>query len=215
MVINQELGLMSLLVRVAALLLLSIGDGVLHAQALQITSPANGTVVAPGQNIGVTVASSGTFQEVVVIGTGPIGMSPILTAPPYQFSVAIPADMVPGQYWLTADGITAPGQGTTSGSISLTVERPDNPVSLSAQPGVMSFRLTEDQCPLMVVGTFPDGSLIDVTASSYISYQSDAPSVAAVDGDGHVTAVAPGSANITAAYAGVTNSLIDRIPIPG
>ena len=161
-------------------------------------------MVNPGQAVQVSVAASGAFQDVLVIGTYPIGASAVLTAPPYQFSVQIPSNTPPDQYWLTAEGVIATGQGASSPSIQILVERQDNPVSLSAQPGVLDFQLAGDQCPLIVVGTFPDGSLVDVTNSSYISYQSDTPAVATVDGDGHVTAVAPGSANITATYAGVS-----------
>jgi hypothetical protein len=189
--------------------LLCCAIGVLPAQTLQITSPADGTVVSPGQVVTVTVAASpaSAFQAVVLVGGDAIGFSQVLSAPPYQFSLQIPAGTRPRRYPLTAEGTTAPGQGTNSDPITLVVERPDNPVSLSAQPAVMSFHLAGDQCPLRIVGTFPDGSLVDVDESTYIAYQSDTPGVATVDGDGHVTAVAAGTANITATYAGVSTTV--------
>jgi hypothetical protein len=61
----------------------------LSAQAtLQITSPANGTVAAPGQSVTVNVAATGeALAGVYVAGGGPIGSSAALAAPPYQFSV--------------------------------------------------------------------------------------------------------------------------------
>ena len=188
------------------LVLLCATGGVLRAQTLQITSPADGTVVAPGQVVTVTVAASPTsaFQAVIIVGGDPIGFSPVLVAPPYQFSIPIPPHIRPRRYTLTADGTTAPGQGAYSDPIRLVVERPDNPVSLTAEPSTMAFQLAGDQCPLRIVGTFPDGSLVDVQESTYITYRSDTPGVATVDADGMVTAVAPGSANIVATYAGAS-----------
>ncbi|MGO9617560.1 MAG: chitobiase/beta-hexosaminidase C-terminal domain-containing protein [Bryobacteraceae bacterium] len=51
-----------------------------------------------------------------------------------------------------------------------------------------------------LLGTFPDGSKVLLTNSTYLAYSSDTPSVAIVDAQGNVTAVAPGTANVTVAY---------------
>lgn len=190
--------------------------GTLSAQTLVITSPIDGTVVNPGQTLSVAVAASpgAVFQSVIVGGTDPIGFSDSVGVPPYQFSIPVPSNAQPGKYTLTADGILGPGQGASSPSITLLVERPDNPTSLAVAPGIMNFQLVGDECPLRVEGTFPDGSSSDVTESSYISYQSDTPAVAAVDADGYVTAVGPGSANITATYKGVSTTISVTVSQP-
>jgi hypothetical protein len=179
--------------RAIALLVLLCG-GLLPAQTLQITSPTDLTVVNPGQVVAVTASASPTlaFQAIVIVGSDAIGFSPVLVAAPYQVSIQIPLGIRPRRYRLRAVGTTTPGQGVTSDPITLVVERPDNPVTLSAEPSIMNFQLAGDQSPLRIVGTFPDGSLVDVDESTYITYQSDTPSVATVDADGHVTAIAPG-----------------------
>jgi len=95
----------------APVALLCCAIGVLPAQTLQITSPADGTVVSPGQVVTVTVAASpaSAFQAVVLVGGDAIGFSQVLSAPPYQFSLQIPAGTRPRRYPLTAEGMTAPG----------------------------------------------------------------------------------------------------------
>ena len=61
------------------------------AQTIQITSPVSGAVFAPGQTIPVSVnADPSVFQAVGVGGKYPIGPSPVLTAPPYQFQLPTP-----------------------------------------------------------------------------------------------------------------------------
>jgi hypothetical protein len=66
--------------------LLLLSQASLKAQpALQITSPADGTSVEPGQTLKITVAASGgTFRMVAVWGTNPLGTSQVLAAPPYS-----------------------------------------------------------------------------------------------------------------------------------
>jgi hypothetical protein len=60
-----------------------------------------------------------------------------------------------------------------------------------------------------VQATFADGSTLDVENSTRHAYQSDSPSVATVDENGIVTAVAPGSASIAVSYGG----LIFQVPV--
>jgi hypothetical protein len=79
---------------------------------LQISSPANGSVVNPGQTISVTVTSPANvaFSQVAVVGQGPLGFSDIANSVPATFSFAIPTDTSCGTYALTADGKSASGQ---------------------------------------------------------------------------------------------------------
>jgi hypothetical protein len=59
---------------------------------LQITSPATGTVVRPGQTLTVKVTGSGAvFTQVGLLPEDPLIVSPeVLTAPPYEFTITIP-----------------------------------------------------------------------------------------------------------------------------
>src|ERR1700752_3147450 len=98
--------------------MLVIGAGNSRARGLpvvlQITSPADGTVVNPGEVVTVVVTETqgATFSKVFLIGEHPIGMGmhQVLTAPPYRFSVTVPKDIsVAGKYSIRAMGVT-PGQ---------------------------------------------------------------------------------------------------------
>jgi hypothetical protein len=111
---------------------------VLAQPTLQITSPADGTTVSPGQSLIVNVATSGgAFQQIMIIGQNPIGFSQAIATPPYQFTIQIPNGISPRKYMLTAVGATAPGQMTSSDSIGITVERSANGSSLRVEPSAL------------------------------------------------------------------------------
>jgi hypothetical protein len=168
---------------------------------LQITAPASGTVVYPGQTITVIVASSPgiALTGVGVVGDSPIGFSQLLTAPPFHFQVAIPPSITFGTYKLTAIGATPAtpaGQPLQSSPISIDVEPALRPTRVSVEPTRLTFRFTGDQLPLLVTGTFADGSTTDMTQSSMTSYGTTNPEVAIVSTTGIVTATGPGTGNI-------------------
>ncbi len=172
---------------------LGLTSSVFYAQSLQITSPADGTVVAPGQSVAVHVtAAGGPFQAVVILGGGPLGMSQILTAPPYDFTIQIPSNISPGRYPLTAAGFTTPGQGAKSEPIGIVVEPPGDPTSVFIQPSSLILWVG-DVAPLHVTGKFPSGPPLDMTFSSRMAYGSGDPAIATIDNLGRVTAVAPGT----------------------
>lgn len=182
---------------------------------LQITSPSNGTIVNPGQTLSVSVTSpaGATFAQVDVIGEAPIGISAVGSSLPAQFSVAIPKDIACGQYRLTAEGTTTAGQDAESASIIIDVERPDLPVSLSSLSGGIFFQQPSQTTPLTVMGAFADGSVLDVTGSSHVSYTSGNTGVATVDQYGMVTAVAPGIGYIRATYTLTGTTVNVSIPV--
>ena len=172
---------------------LGLTSSVFYAQSLQITSPADGTVVAPGQSVAVHVtATGGPFQQVVVMGGGPIPWSQFLTAPPYDFTIQIPSNISPRRYSLTASGYTAPGQGAESEPIGIVVEPAEDPTSLSIQPSSVSMWVG-DVAPLRVIGRFRSGPERNMTLSGRITYGSESPAIATVDNFGRITAVAPGN----------------------
>jgi hypothetical protein len=169
---------------------------------LQITAPADGTIVAPGQTLAVTVSSPANvaFSSVGVIGERPLGLTDIATAVPAQFSIVIPANIAPRIYELTAMGTTASGQDVESEPIEIDVERSDMPTSLSALLPRIIFQAQGETSPITLVAKFPDGSAPDVTESSRVSYSSSNAAVASVDETGMVTAVGAGQATVTATY---------------
>jgi hypothetical protein len=78
----------------------------------------------------------------------------------------------------------------------------------------LHFGFVGEELPEGVTGVFADGSLVDLDSSTYTAYASDTPSVAAVDGRGMVTAVAPGFANVTISYNFPSpNTLSAQVPV--
>lgn len=161
--------------------------------ALQITSPADGSVVTPGQSVSVKVsATGGVFKEVVILGKDPLPMSQSLTAPPYEFTIQIPPDISPGKYSLVASGYPDAGDGTESDAIRIVVEPSANPTSVSIQPSSLNLWVG-DVAPLRVTGKFASGPPLDMTFSSRLAYGSANPAVATIDNLGRVTALSPGA----------------------
>src|SRR5712692_2646225 len=109
--------------------------------ALQITSPTDGTIVAPGQTISVNVTAIGniSFKQVFVIGQQPLPVSSIANSVPAQFSIIVPQKISEGKYLLTASGITSANQDQGSSPITIDVERPDVPTRLTSDPDRVIF----------------------------------------------------------------------------
>jgi hypothetical protein len=170
--------------------------------ALQITAPASGTVVAPGQTVSVTVvASGGTFSQVGLIAEYPIGFSSLLTAAPFQFSVTVPANAGVGTYHLTAVGNAGQSSLVESYPVTLYVERADSPTAIAIQPSTIILEAQGQQMPLQVLATFSDGTVQDVSGSSQLSYSSSNAAVATANARGWVSAVGTGGTSISVSYA--------------
>jgi hypothetical protein len=182
---------------------------------LQITSPADGTVVYPGQTVSVTVTSptNTAFTQVGVVGQDPIGLSDIANSVPAHFSITIPTDTVPRTYMLTADGTTSSGQSAESDTILVDVERPDPPISLAPLLSSIAFQSLGEQTPITLTAKFSDGSILDVTESSYVTYASSNTAVATVNRHGMVTAVGAGSTTVTATYTLSGKQVQTAIPV--
>jgi len=165
---------------------------------LQITSPADGAIVNPGQTISVTVTSPANvaFTQVGVVAPDPFGFSDIATSVPASFSLAVPTDTACGPHMLTAFASTSDGQSAQSATILIDVERPDLPTSLSTFLSGISFTVPGEKSPIALLATFSDGSILDATRSSNVSYSTSNSAIATVDGNGIVTAVAPGQASV-------------------
>lgn len=183
---------------------------------LQITSPVSGSIVNPGQTISVTVTSpaNAAFAQVAVVGEDPIEFSSTATSVPAQFPMVIPASIAAcRKYMLTAVGTTTSGQKTESETILIDVERPDFPVSLSSNLQGLTFQAPGDKTPFVILATFSDGSVLDVSESSYVTYASANTSVVSVDANAMVTAVAAGSGSVTATYTRGPISLQISVPV--
>lgn len=193
--------------RMSVAILASIGciPAALTAQhtttAIQITSPAAGTVVSPGQAITVTVAVAepDAFSAIGVVGQN-IGFSPAETSGPFSFSLYIPSGLI-GQKTLTAVGLTTSQNGLFSQPVTIDLEPSAPPTSLSVNLQTITFDANDEQFPLTITGTFSDGSTADLTQSSYMTYSSSNNALATVDSTGTITATGAGSASVVATYA--------------
>jgi hypothetical protein len=181
------------------------------AQSLQIVSPADGTLVSPGQVVTISVVTSGgNFDMVTVFGRDPFLPTGVLTAPPYRFPFQVPRDISPGRYVFTASGTTGPGQLYFSDPIALEVELPNTPVKLTVSPSVLIDMSVGDRGYLSdVEAVFADGSTRFVDKSKRIFFHSDDTAVITIDNRGSFTAVAPGSTSISVSYGG----LITQVPV--
>jgi len=204
------------LATVPSTLCLSAGQG--SPPLLAITSPTSGTVVSPGQTITVSVESPANtpFAIVGLLG-GDLGFLGAVRSVPAQFSVTIPADIAAARtYLLTANGRTVTGQNASATTL-IDVERPDLPASISAQLSQIIFDVQGEDFPIILVATFPDGKVLDVTRSSKVTYSSSNPNVATVDAGGVVTSTGEGSGSITATYGPNQNVQLTipvRLPAP-
>ncbi len=184
--------------------------------ALQITSPADGTVVAPGDTVSVTVVVTpgSTYGVVQVIGEN-IGFSGALASPPYEFSLTIPNNEV-GPHRLTAVGVIGPDQGDFSPPVTLQVETPATFTSLSVSPTEVAFAYAGQQVPLRVTGRTDAGALIDLSRSSQTSFQSADSTVAAFAGR-FLTAVGQGTTMVTVSYKNLSVTVPVTVPkfVPG
>ncbi|MEW5251396.1 Ig-like domain-containing protein [Microbulbifer sp. 2201CG32-9] len=98
--------------------------------------------------------------------------------------------------------ITASRDGITSNTATVTVTSAVL-TSIQVTPAVVSLPKGNSE-QLTAVGTFSDGSTLDLTNS--VSWNSDNTAVATVDSLGEVTAVDVGSADITASQDGITSN---------
>lgn len=203
---------------------------VLRAQTqplLQITSPADGTVVHPGDSVSVVVtpAAGVTFQEVAIFPHDPLVSGQVLTSPPYDFTVQVPSTTPPGKYGLVAMGATTQDQTAYSPGIFLDVEPSAAISSIKVYPASIVMDHVGEGIPLAVTGIFADGTSADITRSTGISYSSSDPTVATVDSYGVVRAVGTGCAEcvgvamIYVRYGGKftavqvsTSALADTVP---
>src|SRR5258708_21811035 len=169
---------------------------------LQITAPTDGTIVAPGATISVTVSSPANvaFTGVGVIGESPIPLTNSATAVPAQLPGTIRPTISLRTYALTAMGTASAGQDVESDPVEIDVERSDLPTSLSALLPRIIFQAQGEASPITLVAKFSDGAAPDVTESSRVTYTSSSTASAPVDETRIVTAVAARPTTITATY---------------
>jgi hypothetical protein len=156
---------------------------------LRITAPVSGSVITEGQTMTITVSADPSVRLIDVLLDGPFP-SIRSTSHANQFLQTIPTTIIPGIYHLTAMGMISTGD-TESEPVAIDVEPRNSPIEVTGDPTLLVPDVG-DQFPLRVLGTFPDGSKLDLTNSSRTTYFSYDTKVAAVSSTGMVTGVGPG-----------------------
>lgn len=173
----------------------------LVAQTVQITAPADRSIVQPGETVAVKVVTSpdAAFNLVTVTGPGGFAAESDIHG---QFNVPIPATVCCGARMITAVGRARGMEEPVYSSILIDVERRDLPVQLQSQsPRRFHFENPGDlPLPFLFRAIFRDGSSFDVRESSCITYSSANPAVAKVDEGGQVYPLLPGSTAVSAKY---------------
>lgn len=178
---------------VTTILALAIAPCFAQSNLLQITSPASGTIVNPGQVVIISVSGDPSVSNIGIEAQDPLGFTNTTSGQPLQFQLSIPSTTTMGSYDVSAVGSAADGSLVVSPPISLQVDTPNTQFTILTEPSVLRFSAPGETIPLHAIGTFPDRSQLDMTHSAQMSYGSGNPQVATVDGQGIVTAVAPGS----------------------
>lgn len=186
---------------------------------LQIDAPADGEIFNPGETINVRVTSTTnrTWQFVGILAAiSDVPPTEGVHSLPAEFSITIPSNInACRRYGLTAMGRTSSGELVES-DIEIDVERPDTPVSISSfQFPSLTLEAKPEPRPfnLIILAAFSDKNSIEVTESSYVSYESNNTSVATVEGYGGVKAVARGNASIIVTYKNPKGGSV-RISVP-
>jgi hypothetical protein len=192
--------------------------GVLAAQpSLRIISPADGTLVHPGESLTVTVAVSppDAFPAILVTGPDPIGYGHLVPgAPPYRFMIQIPEHTPPKKYYLSALGsMKDHAELVSSEVINILIERADSPVSLTVYPVIADFTV-DQKSYFSVTGVYAGKTRVDLTQSNRIKYVSSNPRIATVQEQGIVSPVQPGRAIITVTYDGLKTEVPVRVREP-
>jgi IPT/TIG domain/Bacterial Ig-like domain (group 2) len=168
---------------------------------LQITAPASGALATEGTTVTITVSADPSVQNVGVIAQNPLPF-PQATTTVNQFTMTLPTTIAPGFYNLTAVGTNASGD-VESAPAAIDVE-PQFLGAISVNPTVLTLNSVGDQYPLHVIGTYSNGTTLDVTHSTQLAYSSFNTQIATVSSSGMITAVAAGRTYIVVQENGST-----------
>jgi Bacterial Ig-like domain (group 3)/Bacterial Ig-like domain (group 2)/Dockerin type I domain len=189
----------------SALVLLFVCASFADAQQVAITSPANGSVYAPGATINVTATATGPILGVKV-GAQEMGTSAYQVQSPYLLTLRVPSDVV-GPRNLFAVGLIADNTAVFSPLITVDIEPSTPPAAINFQQALVAFGYVGQQQKVGVTATFADGSTLDVSKSTRLAFTSGNATLVSVDSTGLMTSLAPGDTTITATFGSLTATL--------
>lgn len=160
-----------------------------NAQQVTVTSPASGTVYSPGSTITVTANVSGPILGVRAAAQD-IGESSYEFAAPYSMSFTVPPGII-GPKNLFVYGLVASNTAVFSPIVTVDIEPTSAPTAITFQQPLVAFGYVGQQQRIGVTATFADGSTLDVTGSTRISFTSGSSALVSVGLTGLMTALAP------------------------
>jgi hypothetical protein len=184
-----------------SLMAFSASRAVAQQPLLQITAPPNASLAAEGTTVNITVSADPSVQNVSLIAQIPLPQ-PQTGSSADQFTLTLPTTIPPGLYNLTAVGTNSNGL-VQSAPVAIDVE-PQYLGAISIVPTVLTLNSVGDQYPLHVIGTYSNGTKLDVTQSTQLSYSSYNTQIATVSSSGMITAVAAGQTFILVQENGST-----------
>jgi hypothetical protein len=119
---------------------------------------------------------------------------------PAEFTYEVPLDLSCRKYLFTVEAVVESTKTVMSAHAEVDVERRDLPSRLETDVHEVFKEVSPYGYPLRVIGSFADGSSLDLSSSTLIKYESTDTGVATVTEEGIVNGVTPGHAHIKIMY---------------
>jgi hypothetical protein len=179
------------------------------AGGLRIITPAEGTVVTPGQSVQVTVEpDTGVVPVRMTLVTSKTVQT--LDTAPFQFTLIIPNDVV-GPFTIAAVGKDA-AKTLYDAELTLQVQPQSSLQRLGSDPVDFYFSEIGTTQLMTVQGYYADNGVRDLTAAATgTTYQSGNSSVVTVDVNGRLQAQSNGTATVTATNGEVSAYVTVRV----
>jgi len=162
--------------------------------AVAITSPSQGTVVAPGGHLDIVVESVPPFtaESVLVVGEG---VAVAVDGPPFVIPLDVPT-AGGGAFLLTAYGRSASGEFGVSTELMLSVQNDAQLTTLEISPDAVLLTSYSPRQEVRVLGHYDDGRVVDLSGASGLVFTLDDPAVATISSAGEVTGLHPGDTRL-------------------
>ncbi|HEV7732782.1 MAG TPA: hypothetical protein VGR62_11495 [Candidatus Binatia bacterium] len=166
-------------------------DRVSAASTLVFVQPAAGATLAPGSLLTVEVTADAPIDLVAAYVRG-LGIVGVATGPPFIVTAPLPPSRI-GEFTLVA--VARSGDTSIVGELPITIAPSGSLSTLTVSPPMWSFTYAGQRIPLFVLGSFGDGTQVDVTraaAGTTYAVASGTATVVGVSPDGELTANVPG-----------------------
>jgi hypothetical protein len=175
-----------------------------QTSSFSITSPSSGAVFAPGTQVTVITQSLNGFNPVsIMIVTHDMAVQ----SSSNSATITIPTD-VAGALTILAVGKDA-GGSLQSAQVSVQVSPTATLNSISVSPSFIQLT-SHETAQLAVIGYYSDNIARDITNLATTTYSSYLTKIAAVDQNGLVTAIGPGTASL---YISNSTQLLANVQI--